>query len=364
MKTRAQLILATVGLTLLIWVYADLTSQESHEATLTIKLVVPLGSDSVIQIVGQDSTTEPGFDTSAAVPVQVTLAGPKAAIADLEHLRRSEGLVIEVPVPIGEGGGSDVLRTVDIREQVARWARERSLRVVDLSRQFVGYKLDHYVKIDLTVEATAGVFADKLQGPPRVEPPQVKARLLASQRDRYAGADRKLEVSIEQQLRTGSEDTLDVPLAGLRWQGLEVTYIPDRVAVSVVRQHEFITHRITAIPLYELWPAYRPEAGNYRIEWEDREPPLQHIEVMVPPGKPRLPDNKDVIAYVTIEPDDLKQATQDKIAAETAPAGTRAGILREVRFIFAEGFEDVRAIGPRPTVRFRVVRTDTPPAAP
>ena len=364
MRKQIQLILATIGLTALIWVYADLTSQESYEVTLTVRLSVPAGSESVIRLKGSSAQADADFDTAATVPIQVTLVGPKAAIADIEHLRRSQGLMVDIPVSIGESRTPDVIRTADIRENITRWARDHSLRIVDLSRQLIEYQIEQYVKKDLTIEVTVGALADKLKAPPRVDPAQVKVRLLASQWDQLATVDKKLEVSIEQELRTSSQDTFEKSLVGLRWHGLDVTYIPDIVQITVQRSQEVETTRITAVPMYELWPAYRPEEGLFRVEWEDGEAPLQHIEVSVPAGTPRLPTNKDVIAYVTIEPEDLQQASKETNGAETAPAGTRAGIPRPVRFIFADDLKDVRVISLPPTVRFRVVRVDKPAVTP
>ena len=364
MKTQVQLILATIGLTVLIWVYADLTSQEAYQVTVTVRLSVPVASDSVICLKNAPAETDTGFDTSATVPVEATVVGPKAALADLEHLRRSEGLVVEVPVATSGTSDPNVVQQVDIRGYVVRWARERSLRIVDLSRSFVEYRLNHYVKIDLTVEVTAGSQAEKLKGIPRVDPPQVKARLLAGHLDRLAASGRKLEVSIEPELRAGTENTFDKSLAGLRWHGLDVTYTPNRVKITVQRREDVKTVRITSIPMCEMWPAYRPEQGQFRVEWEDGEAPLQHIEVEVPAGPSRLPTNKDVFAYVSIEPDDLKQAARDGKLAETMPAGTRAGVPRPVRFIFTDEFKDARITSPAPAVRFHVVRVDTPASAP
>lgn len=364
MKTQVQLVLATIGLTLLIWVYADLTSQEVDEVTLTVRLAVPVGSDSVIYAETAPVETETGFDTAVSVPVQATVVGPKAALADLEHLRRSKGLLIEVPVLTTEAGSPDVIRTIDIRPYLVPWARERSLRIVALSRTAVQYRLDHFVRVDLTVEVTAGNQAEKLRGPPLVEPPQVRARLLASQRDMLPTDDRRLEVSIEQDLRAGSEDSFEKSLAGLRWHGIEATYTPSIVKISVQRREGVATIPITSIPTYEMWPAYRPEQGQFRIEWEDGEAPLQHIEVSVPAGTPGLPTNKDVTAYVTITPEDLKQASAAARATDTAPAEVRASVRRPVRFVFSEEFKGVRVVSLPSEVRFRVVRVDPPVPAP
>ena len=139
-----------------------------------------------------------------------------------------------------------------------------------------------------------------------------------------------------------------------------MTYTPEQVTITVARRQGVETYRLTAIPLHEMWPSYRPE-GDYRIEWADEDDQVQHIEVVVPAGKPRTLTNKDVIAFVTIDREDLIPQA-DGQGTTTAPATvSREGILREVHFVFPPDFEDVRVVPPLPKVRFKVVRV--PPSA-
>jgi len=355
-KTQIRLIAATIPLTILIWVYADLSTHEQIEIRLPVRLVAPSGSGAVIHVEGAGSGRPSLKYPSDTVEVNVTLSGSKGAITELRQEMRREALApLEVVVPAGEDEVGRLLHSVDLRDHVNDWARPRSLHVTDeLSPRMVRYRVDRYVTIELTVEVDAGAMRDQLKGEPRVDPPVVKARLLASQREQLASADPRLRVSIESLLAANAEDEFEVSLAGLRWQGLELAYEPDRVVVTVERRHDYTRHRITAIPLYELWPAYRPE-GRYRIEWEDGEPPLLHVEVMVPPGKPVMPTNQDVIAYVKIERGDLEAAPAAE-SSQTAPADSRTFILREVHLVFNDEFKDVYVPGPLPSVRFRIVR--------
>ncbi|HOW72726.1 MAG TPA: hypothetical protein PKY77_19165 [Phycisphaerae bacterium] len=348
MKTQIQLIVATAFLTVLVWVYADLASQETRDIELTLRLNVPTGSDLVVRMEGSLP------ETPDKMQVAVKLGGAKAAIGKLEIEEGRGGLTLKLPMP-ATGTRSDEIK---VRDEVQKWASGRGLHVLGLSREFIRYTVDRFVEVEITLEADPGVFANELKGPPRVEPAKVKARLLASQRDERASAERRLVLPIEEQLRNRSSDSFEEQLARQKWQGLDVTFVPDQVTISVTRRQGFETYRLTAIPLCELWPSYRPE-GEYRVEWADEDDQVQHIEVIVPAGKPRVLTNKDVIAFVSIEREDL--APEPKTITETAPAVSREGIPREVHFVFPPGFEDVRVVPPLPKVRFRVVKVATPP---
>lgn len=347
MKTQIQLIVATAFLTVLVWVYADLASQEARDVELTLRLNVPAASDIVVRIDGSLP------ETPDSVRLAAKLAGAKAAIGRLEIEERSRGLSIKLPFP-ATGVRSDEIK---VRDEVQKWASGRGLHVVGLGREFIRYAVDRFVEIEITLEADPGVFANELKGPPRVEPAKVKARLLASQRDERASAERRLILPIEEQLRNRSSDSFEESLARQKWQGLDVTFVPERVTVSVTRRQGFETYRLTAIPLCELWPSYRPE-GEYRVEWANEDDQVQHIEVIVPAGKPRVLTNKDVIAFVSIDREDL--APEPKTSTETAPAASREGIPRQVHFVFPPGFEDVRVVPPLPKVRFKVVKVASP----
>jgi len=348
MKTQIQLILATVVITVLIWVYADLTSHETCDVHLPVKLAVPPNSDLVVRADGALS------DKPDVVEIRVRLIGPKAAISKLERDKQTQGLALEIPVVTPEAGADDVRRPMDIREYINGWAGDRGFQVESLSRQTIEYTVDRIVWIHLVVEADPGPFAEDLKDIPKVEPSKVRARLLASQRDRHATAPRRLIVPIGNQLATHTDGTIEKSLVGQKWQGLDVTYIPNRVVVTVAWQEGGKRQRISSIPLWTLWPADPPE--GYRIVWDNEADLVQHIEVVIPPGKPRPLMNTDVIAFVRIVREDFPP--EPSSSTETAPAGGGIPLTREVRFHFPKGFEDVRVESPPRNVQFHLVRED------
>lgn len=356
MKLQIQLIAATLALTVLIWVYADLASHEAAEIRLPVQLMAPVGSDAVIHVEAQGATSDARTNI---IQITATVSGSKSAIAEMFREQRRQAIApLEVPIAAGDVESSARLRSVDIREVVKAWARQRSLHLAEeLTRPTINYRVDRYVWKDLTVKADAGAARQELEADPRVEPAKIKMRLLASQLDQYASAEPLLTLDIQEQLAQRLNDRFDMPLAGVRWNGLDVTYQPDIVSVIVQRGQGFVTHRINTIRLNEVWPAYRPD-GEYRIVWADDEEKVQHIEVKVPRGKP-LPTNQDVIAYVQIDREDLEAATLTTDTTQTAPAAGRAELLKEVHFVFDEPFKDVRLSGPPPVVRLRVARLPT-----
>jgi len=353
MKTQIQLILATVAITVLIWVYADLSSHESDEVRLHVKLAVPPNSPLVVHADGALP------DKPDTVEIRVKLSGPKAAIRKLDRDRRTRGLaLLRIEVASPEAGAGEVQRPVDIGEHINGWASDRGFQVESLSRQTIEYTVDRIVEIDIVVEADPGLFAEYLEGMPRVEPPTVRVRLLASQRDRHATAQKRLIIPIGNQLGTRTDGTFDQSLVGLQWQGLDVTFEPNQVEITVAWKAGGTPQQLRSIPLKVLWPAKPPE--GYRIDWDSEADLMQHIDVMIPPGKPRQLMNTDVRAFVEIVPDDFPDAPSSP--TETAPAGAGAPVTREVQFYFPEGFKDVRVVSQPYQVKFHLVREDvTPP---
>jgi len=351
MKTQIQLILATVVITVLIWVYADLSSHESDEIYLPVKLVVPPNSDLVIHL---DSALTHKADV---VEIRVRLAGPKAAIRKLRD-ERMQGGDLEIEVASPEAGKLGVERSVDISEYINEWAHKRGVQVESRSRQSIEYTLDQFVEIEIALEADPGIYEKDLEELPRVEPATVRARLLASRRDRLVSAPKRLILPISNQLEKleiRTDSSFQKSLIGLPWQGLDVTYTPNRVKIEVKWRSGGKRQPISAIPLQTIWPADPPE-GYYRVIWDDEADLVQHIDVMIPPGKPRLLTNMDVKAYVSIELEDFPVAPASP--AETTSFRDGASVTREVRFIFPPGFEDVRVVSQSEKVRFHLTRED------
>ena len=158
MGTQIRLILATICLTVLIWVYADLASQENRDIKLRIELSVPPQSDAVVHIRGA-APEKPGIKD-----VSIKLGGPKAAIARLDDEERSQGLLLKLPVQI-EGAKT---REISLRNAVHDWAISRGLHLISLDLDVLWYKVDQYVEIELTVEPDAAIFVSEMRGPPSV----------------------------------------------------------------------------------------------------------------------------------------------------------------------------------------------------
>ncbi len=358
-RTQLKLIAATLGLTAMIWVYADLSSHEVQRIPLSLVLTVPGQSDLQVEI---DSSLSAGGEGPTAVELYVKMSGSKAALREIELDRqRSAGRSLRVEIPVKETVGEDTVRPEDLREYVGEWARLHGLQLVDPIRQSISYRVDRWLRVPVAIEVDAGVFTEELKEPPEVDPPRVTAEVLASRLPRAEAGARRLVVSIVDELRRHPEEeaTFDVSL-GQQWERVDgVRFNPEQVRITVRRREGSRRQRLTAIPLHEMWPSNRPP-GQYRIEWPDDLGLVQHIDVLVPAGKPRALLNTDVLAYVTVDPEDfpVEPATN---TPQTAPAVERSGIPRDVRFVFPPGFEDVRVLPPTPKVRFKLVRIEAAP---
>ena len=154
MKTQIQLIIATAFLTVLIWVYADLASQEVRDVELALRLNVPSASDVVVRIEGALP------ETPDTVQLAAKLAGAKAAIGRLEIEERSRGLTIKLPSP-ATGIKSEEIK---IRDEVQKWATSRGLHVLGLSRESIRYTVDRFVEIEISLEARSRRVCQRTEG--------------------------------------------------------------------------------------------------------------------------------------------------------------------------------------------------------
>lgn len=356
MKTHIKLIAATIVLTVMIWVYADLSTHEVQQIPVVIEPVVPAHSDLRIQATGVETV-------SGRVPrleLMLKMSGSKAALREIEIERqRSKGQSVRIPIQVKETVGPDTLGAEEIREYITEWARQHSLQLADPIRQSIEYMVDRWIDIDAAIEADVGPFAEQLRGPVNVEPNQVKVGILESQIVNSPLAKGRLVVSIVDDLRKRSEDDLNLDIL-LRdyWRGAEtVKFQPERVRINVRRKEGSTRQRLTAIPLHELWPSNRAK-GLFKIVWSDDQDLVQHIDVVVPASRPRALTSNDVTAYVVVEPEDLVAESSPTSTSPAAPAEGRDHIPRDVHFVFAPGFQDVKILPPLPKVRFKVVRAD------
>ena len=171
MKTQIQLILATAGLTILIWVYAD------QQGWRTVKFPVAVRVSTLPDVVAlvDGATAQADQET---LHVTVIARGPNAAIRDLNLSRPP---VFEVTVPVTDNTTSAAPRNLDIHDTVALAAREHGLQLLSVSPSTLAVHFDRRVKLTLEVQADAGAFSKALKGTLRIEPPTVTATVLSSE---------------------------------------------------------------------------------------------------------------------------------------------------------------------------------------
>ncbi|GMV95990.1 MAG: hypothetical protein HRF43_08125 [Phycisphaerae bacterium] len=348
MKARLRLLAETLFLTVLIWTYADQASHESCESVIAVRIITP--PDVVARI---DGARAGGADV---LYIPVKLRGPKAAVRKLE-VEKSTGITpaFTLNVPVTDDLELHRPHTRDLRDQAARLPaiRDHGLQLVELARPDVTFTLDRYVTMNLTVEADAGRFSEALNGKPVIVPKQVSARVLESELAKRANAEPRLVLTIENQLRSrSSEAEMSFTVAlGTKWEGLDVTFQPDQVRVTVRLDTVDDQARLTLIPLRVLMPP-GIIGTDYEIEWKTDADLLQDIDVRIPIGKPRALANTDVIALLQIEKSDLP--AERLLPSTTAPAPSEAWSQREIRFVFPPEFEDVQVVGPPRLVQFRI----------
>jgi hypothetical protein len=196
----------------------------------------------------------------------------------------------------------------------------------------------------------------------------VIARILSSElKGTATTADSRLVLPIEDQLRTQlaqAEFELPISLKDKKWQGHKVTWQPDTILVRGRLQKQYEDLELKMIPLRTMLPWDWP-SDKYQVVWVDERDRLQKVQLKVPVGKPTVLANTDVVAFIAIDESLLppQQPGGATDSAATQPATEPSPISQTVRFVFPEGFEDVKLVSPPSVVKFRVVkRTQTPSA--
>ena len=211
--------------------------------------------------------------------------------------------------------------------------------------------MDRYVTLPIKVIPNAGVFASNLDGQPQIKPVEVSARVLKSQREQIDQSP-TLTPLIENALRELSNaggGTFDIPLEST-WPGVKATFEPKTAQVTVRLRQNYEKVHLVPIPLNVIVDP-SSLSQQYEIEWQDNADKIRDVHVNVPLGQVK-PTNEDVIAFVVIEQDDLP--SQAATRTESAPAPVESWIEKEVRFIFANGFEHIKIDSPPRKVRFRL----------
>lgn len=349
MRFQFRLLLESCFLTVLIWTYADQASYEDSSAVVAVKVAAP--PEVMAKIDGARS------GPTDVVYIPVKLRGPKAAIRKLE-MEKSEGSAppFTLDIPVTGDLEMRVPHTRDIRDDVARLPaiRNNGLQVEEISRQTVVFTLDRYKTLSLVVDTDAGRFTEALESKPDIDPKQVAVRVLEGELEQRGNLGTRLVIPIEDRLRSGGdagEFAFPVTL-GTKWEGLDATFQPNQVRVTVRLARRYDSAHLTLIPLRPLWPP-GTTASDYQIELQNEADKLVDVDVRVPIGKSTTLASNDVIALIDIEESDLPE----KLApAATAPAATGGWSQREVRFVFPPGFEDVQVSGLPQQIKFRIAK--------
>lgn len=351
MRPQFQLVLATVGLTVLIWVYAD---QQGYK-NVNFQIAVTVGTPPGIVAHVENAVSDAG-QTSL---VSVTARGPNVAIRELP-LNRTP--VLTVTIPMTENVTIEKPRLIDIQEPVATSLRERGLQLLSVSPITVTAHFDRLVKREIEVQVDAGVLQQAIAGAPQIEPPVVQATLLASQLpDETTIAESRLVLPIEEELRSQAVENdfeFTISLKNRKWQGIDVKWEPESVVVRGRLQQLYTDVELKLIPLRVLLPWDWP-SDEYEIQWVDERDRVQKIQLKVPVGKPNVLTNTDVTAFISIDDSLIPQTPVPTIDTATQPAAEPSPFSQTVRFVFPPGFEDVKIVSPPATVKFRIVpRTD------
>jgi hypothetical protein len=363
MKTQLQLIASTIALTVLIWVYADQSVHDTYQTTVVVKyaLTAGTGDSYVLRVVGARSEAP---DIARA---EVTFRGPKSAIRGLEKDDSAGRLKLAVILSDEPHPGLQPPR--DLFADLSRLPeiRDRGLTLQRVWPQTIQLHIDRYRSIEVPVEVSAGVFEKSLLSRPIVAPEKVKVRVLQSALERF-GPLPPLRLGIEEELQARSEQaggmfSFDAPLrSSAGWPGIEATFTPDHVRVTVQMARRTARERITLIPLRLQIEAQN--FGDYQVQWQDQTGGqfMQAIDVRVPVEKAGQLKGNMVDAYLPILDSDLPKELPG--VTTTRPA-SESWIEREVHFVFPPGFEDTKIEGPPRTVKFRVTpRADLAPSTP
>ncbi|UCD29043.1 MAG: hypothetical protein JSV03_00740, partial [Planctomycetota bacterium] len=316
-----QLIIATIFLTAIIWIYADQTSHKSYQTFVAVRIAA--SSDIAPRIEGASA------DSPNLIHVPVTMRGAKAAIRRLQLQESTGDHPFELAIKIAGNIKSGDIQSRDITPQITHLdaIRDLGLHVDEVHRPTIEFTVDRYKTVELDVHVDPGVYT--IKGEALIQPPKVTAYILESDYDLLNIGERRLDIDIESylssdQLRLEREVSL-----GSKWQGVEVTFKPARVKIMVQLEQKRIPKEITVL----LWINVKPDFfQEYEYVIEDESARFQKIDISVPKEKADQLTKDMIDAYVKIEDDDLP-TTKDPVKRDY-----------KVEFKFPKGFEDVEII--------------------
>lgn len=362
MRVTIQLVLSTLLLTVLIWVYADRKGHELYSAKVpvTVSTTDP-GGGFVFRV------KQPGSKPDTCV-VDIDVRGPKSATRDLDRDVRAGmfRLFIRLSTPTLGEQKRDLFSELSESPEL----RERGLTLQSVSPQDVTFEVDRLRTVDVQIEVDPGAFEKELIGKPVVTPETATARVLESKVP--SGKLPPLRLPIDQLIagelektsnsNGGSGISLTFPVQ-LRstWADVEATFQPPSVQVTVSMKQRTVPELISPIPMRVVRMAH-DASSIYQIEWEDKTGAqfTQALNVLLPIEKKGRLKPQDIMALLIIEDEDLPKPLT---GVTTQPVTTEGWIDRPIRFVLPPGFEDVKLQEPLPSVKFRVIRKPDPSVA-
>jgi hypothetical protein len=354
--TQLKLLLGTLVLTAIIWVFADLASQDTASPIVAIRFIVPNTPTSVpvVETPGVRVATDP-----ALARVRVTFGGPKVAIQKLNNDVQTGNLEFKVRVPEDDPTGRYALELVDALNQTPD-VLDRGIHAISTSPSTVRVLIDQQVTVPFAVEAAPGPSAAKLDGPIVFRPETVKGTLRRSQLAVIGPATPTVVVPVEQWLRDaqGRVGPVTIPLPNTIGD-IPVTFAPGQVDMSATIKSQTVLKTLSPIAVVV---AINPDLlGRARVIFDDPAERIQSIDVSVPLDRAESLTPEDVFGYIDIRREDVVPE-----AEAVAPDGRVVGnwLTRQVRFAFPPGYEDVQIVPPLPEIRLIVVETSAGAMAP
>lgn len=356
MKNNLQLVASTLVLTVLVWAYADRATRADLPVWTPLRVMADAPGSDVLVIMPDPLLGHP--DTQR---VKMTLSGPRAAIQALEadHARGEFGVTVTVSGDLANGEHTrDLFVDLGRAPELVR----RGLTLVDVEPKSLTFEVDRYVRREVTLTADAGAYTEMLTGTPVFEPARVTARVRRSQLGDLTppALPVPLAEAIGAALASRPETpespedplTLTVPLRSSAWQGMDATFTPSTVAVTLSLRRGAARERLDVKPLGVTILSAEFLDGGYAIEWEDETVRLGVVMyVRVPSAKLerfRRLDPRAFRAYVIIDDQDVQAA------------GGATFRSKPVHLDAPDGFEDVKPAGEAMTVNLRVIRTTDP----
>jgi len=331
MKETIRNVLAVVLLTATIWVWADLEQQHEQALVVPVEVNVP-----------------PGFVVLRLTPdrVKVWIRGPVGEIQALDGT--PEGTpdlkVCRFALTDPEKLQSGTLR-LRASDGFRQW-NERRLSVVAVTTVAdepipeitveVGRLVD--VSVPVVVRVTGAIAAETTVKPPEVKATVREAELAeVPQTKRYAVAPVEIK-SIPDSRVIEETVTLDPRLGGA--EGIEATFTPKRVTVTVTLVSAVVTKALPQVPITIAMPIETMK--TYQVVFQDTVPPL--------PVDLKIEGPREIVERLT--PGQVSLQLVITPADKPVEQGTWIG--REPRVVGLP--VEVKAVEALPTVNFNLKR--------